>query len=117
MLDITKKYTTVGGLPVRLVSCLGSSLYPIVGYIDSETFPTCWTGDGHHDTKAARSAFDLVEVKTKKEGWVGVYNKGMLSQNRVGCTIHATKAHADAFFKQYDRSNGLVDVVKIEWEE
>lgn len=79
-------FCTRNGLPVRILTKTeGSSDLPVVGLIEGERTPCCWTDMGRFDIGASDEATDLmcaVEVQQPREFWI------------VGSTAYSTHAAA-----------------------
>lgn len=60
-ISMNKKYRTVDGKPVQLISISGRSPFPVVGYLGGSNVPLCWQEDGRYDSGFITKN-DLVEV-------------------------------------------------------
>lgn len=59
-ISMDKKYKTVDGQPVQLISVSGRSQFPVVGYIGGSTIPLCWQMDGRYYSGVVKN--DLIEI-------------------------------------------------------
>lgn len=121
-LDLTdwqsKKYTTRDGRPVRIL-CVDAGITryfghcPIVGLVRNEddTWDVYRWFDGGLKSRGVEDKSDLINAKTKREGWVNIYPS---SEKRrwVGDEIWSSEEEA----KVYGLRN-MVATVKVEWEE
>ena len=75
MIDITKKYKTRDGRPVRILCVDAPGKYQVVGIIEGTEFPTTWTTEGMITINLPTPELDLVEDKPKLrvERWVNLY--------------------------------------------
>ena len=115
-LDLTdwqnKKYTTRDGRPVRIL-CVdaklpnGESIAGLLKHEDGTEGVRIWHDGGCYFKSDKDASFDLINAKTKKEGWVNVYKP-----EDGDCLLHKTKELADE--NAYDKR---IACVKIEWEE
>ena len=81
MIDITKKYKTQDGRPVRLLCTDGPApLFTVIGIIEGETAVKYWAPDGKFHPNKSMSFLDLIEDKPKLrvERWVNIL------QNKYG---------------------------------
>lgn len=117
MLDLTdwqnKKYTTRNGKPVRILCIdMKHEHYQIVGLVShdgkSEEIET-WTIDGRYRfvRSEGESLSDLINAKTKREGWVNVYPDYQLG------SVRNSKEDADRDYLAHSR----IACARIEWEE
>lgn len=122
MLDLTdwknKKYKTRGGNDVVILTVDAPGEQPIVGYVEyghtTIVMPACWSkvGDYYPTTSDCSnyptgSSLDLVNAKTKREGWVNVFKNGSIEGT------FSSKQLADASAVGSIR----VACLRIEWEE
>lgn len=113
MLDLTdwqnKKYTTRDGMPVRVLCIDAPGALPICGLLGE--FIIRWGINGgydiHHPVRPHEA--DLINAKTKKEGWVNVYSGRSMETKYF---LAETKKEADSI-----AASDRVACVKIEWEE
>ena len=113
MLDLSdwqnKKYTTRDGSPVRILCVDAKGESPIVGlvtFLDNE-YMIRWRADGVRHNTSFSSGDDLINAKTKCEGWVNVFKNGSTEGT------FSSKQLADASAVGRLR----VACVRIEWEE
>lgn len=109
MLDLTywqsKKFQTRGGNPdVRLLCVDGPGEYPIVGFVSEDVIR--WSISGIYSVNGHETHHDLINAKTKREGWVNMYPSGSLSY------IYSTESAANAGHR-----DGRIACCRIEWEE
>ena len=119
MLDLTdwqnKKYVTVGSnTPVRILCIDAGGSQPIVGIHDGSI--ERWSIDGTFDVTFSKynpsGCMNLVNAKTKREGWVNVYEK--MRDNSIAFLSDAFPSEEEANkFQMY----GRIACVRIEWEE
>jgi hypothetical protein len=67
MIDMNKKYQTRDGRAVRILCVDAPSKLPVVGIVEGEHGVDTWSINGRYFTGA--SAWDLIPVPTKHEGW------------------------------------------------
>ena len=119
MLDLTdwqnKKYTTREGKPVRIL-CIdrAGSDYKIVGLLERgsrESIET-WAINGRYILEGCSNLYehDLINAKTKREGWVNVYGT-------FGCVTAVGDAWPTKEAAYRQSGSNRVDCVRIEWEE
>jgi hypothetical protein len=118
-LDLTdwqnKKYQTLDGRPVRLLCVDKKGDYPIVGLViggPHEEVIGTWTKDGLWNLFLEKTDADLINAKTKREGWVNVYPEDTRVSDECGY-LYSTKERADVNAAEDVR----VACVRIEWEE
>lgn len=119
MISMEKKYTTRDGRPVRLLCVDGGGKYPIVGIIsnaDGEKSVETWSEEGRFCLISNAPHFDLIEVKTKRTGWINIYSKSHKDRNItiMGCAswICETEEMADE-----NAGGDRIACIQIEWEE
>lgn len=106
MLDLTdwqnKKYQTRDGRPVRILCIDAQGEQPIVGLIPEFEAVQQWSLDGSFLKSRKESSLDLINAKTKREGWVNVYKEELFdSKESADCAAYEKR----------------IACVKIEWEE
>lgn len=115
-IDINKKYTTRDGRPVTILktNLLGTQ-YPVCGFIttpNGNEVVNSWTNEGYIEM-GEENGSDLVEFKTKKVGYIGIFNE--MEDGRIFCShIYATKELAEDWKKNKEEK---CIIVKVEWEE
>ena len=116
MLDLTdwqnKKYTTRRGFAVRVLCIDAAGNQPIVGQ-DSCGDVIQWSIDGSFHPHGGESGLDIINAKTKKEGWVQVNSKSV-GIGRVASTTHVHPTPEKAMENGWGPA---YPCVKIEWEE
>jgi hypothetical protein len=107
MIDFTKPVTTRDGRPVRILCTDGpSSDFPVIGIVDGwRSKINCWKINGRF-LPGEETAQDLIQAKTKREGWVNIYPDRSTSS-------FVYEFQADALAKR----SSLGATIKIEWEE
>lgn len=75
MIDWTKPIQTKDGKPVEIITISGRLfLYPVIGYIGTETSTSTWTKDGKYMKSGHRADKDLENVPPpKKVTYVNIY--------------------------------------------
>lgn len=118
MISMEKKYRTFDGREVRLYAVDGGGKFPIHGAAntDGDWLAYSWSVGGHCDLLSLDSQRDdLVEVKTKHEGWVNLYPRGRFTdatlQITVGPGIFIREADARA-----NSSADCIATILISWE-
>lgn len=120
MLDLNdwqnKKYTTRNGKPVRILCIdMKQEHYQIVGLVShdgkSEEIET-WTIDGRYRfvRSEGESLSDLINAKTKCEGWVN------LSRDPAYPAYAGFVYPTEKLAKAYE-STDRIATIRIEWEE
>ena len=116
MLDLSdwqnKKYTTLDGNPVRILCVDAKDNQPIIGLTmrgEKEVIDN-WSLNGKYLLSEVACNSDLINAKTKREGWVNVYDTYGNHTNVGGA--FPTKEIADR-----EASDGRIACVRIEWEE
>lgn len=117
MLDLTdwqsKKFQTRGGNPdVRLLCVDGPGEYPIVGFVDKDLIR--WSIAGIYSIRGEETHYDLINAKTKREGWVNIYKDRTCI---VVKTIYDTKQKAESVAANIAMKGDVVACIRIEWEE
>ena len=118
-LDLTdwqnKKYTTRDGRPVRLLCVDAIGEWQIIGALFDERayggpreFPYVWDSEGKRE-HGREGLSDLINAKTKKEGWVNIYPKN-------SCIITQTIHDSEEKAKRFVPGEAIAQVY-IEWEE
>jgi hypothetical protein len=112
-LDLTdwksKKYQTRDGRSVRILCIYSPTKQPIVGIItheDGSHSVETWRLDGCYLYSEKEAGTDLINAKTKREGWLNINDLG-----RCG-GIYATPEIANDCATPY-----RVACIHIEWEE
>ena len=108
-----RKYQTRDGRPVRILCVDANRDCRIVGLVLSEKGKEeliAWYPNGNYMVSSYSNEYDLINAKTKKEGWVNIYpdESCIVTQG-----IHDSKEKADAIRAFLNRTA----CVKIEWEE
>jgi hypothetical protein len=117
MLDLTdwqnKKYQTKSGKPVRILCVDAKDQQQVVGLVTTEYVeePEQWSIDGTYNPGNIyeSSSMDLINAKTKREGWVNI---GPYGPYESICWIYNTKEEADDA-----AGSERVACIHIEWEE
>lgn len=115
MITMGKKYKTVRGEPVKILTTqactkMGGSVYPVIGLVgDKNVQQIVMAWDDNGNTLATR--YNLVEAKTKVVKYTNIYSDS-ISGGRLLGTLYDTEADADA-----GRFGHRIAVAKIEWEE
>ena len=119
MLDLTdwqnKKYTTRDGKPVRILCIDAKGDQPIVGLFPEkfrQEAVSRWCNNGDWYISGQTSNLDLINAKTKREGWVNVYGKMRDNSIAFLSDAYSSKNEADNY-EMY----GRIACVRIEWEE
>lgn len=109
MIDFDKPLQTVSGREVRIYATDGAGEFSVHGaYLKGEWDSVTWTKDGRFEG-VKESCLDLVNVKTKRTGWVNVFKT---SEDVSWCgNIHPSKEEAERVAEE------AVATIKIEWEE
>lgn len=121
MLDLTdwqnKKYKTRDGDSVRLLCVDGPGPWSVCGLAGLDLVR--WTESGaYSSTRRLGDGLDLINAKTKKEGWANVYrNTGHgpddWADEVVKTRVYASKDEAD----ENAIASHRLACIKIEWEE
>ena len=80
LIDITKKYQTISGSPVKLYAVQTSGCHPVHGAVlnDKDWLAESWQMDGHVYTSGIEHSNDLVEVLPRIQRtivrWLNVYS-------------------------------------------
>ena len=108
-----KKVVTRDGLPVRIVCTDRKQKRPIIALIkerdDTETICT-YNTQGKFRTNNECSNLDLMFARTKKEGWVNIYNQAIRGCGFIYESEEKAKQNAD-------KDKPYIATTKIEWEE
>lgn len=114
MLDLTdwqnKKFQTRNGDPVRILCIDAECDQPIIGLVkNSYEEPEQWSLDGTYNPRLYYECgvMDLINAKTKREGWLNIYQGPSVSG-----FINGSREEADKVARS-DR----VACIHIEWEE
>lgn len=115
-LDLNKPVQTRDGRPVRIL-CENGHFHgkqsPVVGLVrckDGFDAIATWGKDGRRfDSIDSPHDSDLVNVPTKREGWVNVYK----NIRETGATIYGSEDHA----RRGCDDDEDVATIKIEWED
>ena len=110
MIDMNKRYQTRDGRPVRLL-CVDADGYPVVGLVNNHEIYR-WTDEGWPAPKWRSPGNGLIEVKTKREGWINIYKNDSSNLPYV-CSGAVFISREQADRDACDR----IACVKIEWEE
>lgn len=112
-ISMDKKYTTRDGRPVRLLCVDGPALWPVVAIIDN-AYTRVFDKNGMCESLSNNN--DLIEVKTKRTGWINIYPKCHKDRNItiMGCAswVCETEEMADE-----NAGGDRIACIKIEWEE
>lgn len=101
-LDLTKPVQTRDGRKVEILG-VGRGDYPIKGYIENETKLTTWSIEGFGRNKKNG---ELINVPTKKSGWINLDSRTGLLQPTIYDTVEAAVANKYGY-----------RTIFIEWEE
>ena len=108
-----KKVVTRDGLPVRIVCTDRKQKRPIIALIkerdDTETICT-YNTQGKFRANDECSNLDLMFARTKKEGWVNIYNQAIRGCGFIYESEEKAKQNAD-------KDKPYITTTKIEWEE
>ena len=114
MLDLTdwqnKKYQTRDGRQVRILCIDAKDEQPVIGLITTKygEEPEQWSIDGTYNPELYEDgSMDLINAKTKHEGWVNIYPDSATSG-----FLYKTKEEADGA-----RSPNRIACIHIEWEK
>lgn len=114
-LDLTdwqnKKFSTRDGRAVRILCVDAPGDYPIVGLVAGSIDVQTWKIDGHLFGEKDRP-IDLINAKTKREGWVNVH-RGSGGGRYLSGVIYDSEESA----KKNGPGIGLAYQAKITWEE
>ena len=118
MLDLTdwqnKKFMNKDGTEAVILTIDAPGPQPIVGYVKHDSgniIACCWDIFGHFYSDRRPSNMNLVNAKTKREGWVNVYEK--MLDNSIAFLSDAFPSEEEANkFQMY----GRIACVRIEWE-
>lgn len=109
-----RKVVTRDGNSVRIICTDRVAEQPIVALVqikDRESLVT-YTANGEYYMAGTATDLDLFFAPVKKEGWIKVYYGKSRCNTFVCNRIFATKEEAE---KQ--KNDGVVAIIKIEWEE
>ena len=121
MLDLSdwqnKKYTTRDGSPVRILCVDAKGESPIVGLVtllDNE-YTIRWRADGVRHNTSFSSGDDLINAKTKREGWVNVFKLHERDYQTSGVFFSEEKADMQPVSAVWGADR--IACIRIEWEE
>jgi hypothetical protein len=127
LISLDKKYTTRHGEEVRLYTTEAKrDELPVIGEVRQGENWYCyrWTKEGHYSVTHNPTDIDLIEVKTKKKGWIVsyTYHNYMGTSSRSVGTLFQTKELALQNFSHYQSTHGKGTITdpcfhEIEWEE
>lgn len=105
-ISMGKKYTTVDGREVKILSINGEGGYPIIGQINYGSNSWGVAAWDVHGFNPASNSLNLKEVKKRIVGWLNVYPNGGTSD------IHVSKQFADKTCRE-----SRIACIKIDVEE
>lgn len=120
MIEMTHKYQTRDGHPVRILCTdrdernSGSCLFPVVGLVEhgGERELMCWTNTGSRKGYDCDDVFDLVPVPTKHEAWAVVIDDHVFPGP---CMVFNTKEGAEHHAEVC--AGRLAYVAHVTWED
>lgn len=110
-----KKIVTSNGESARIICTDRNPNYPIVALIGEATTVKCYTKEGQYFNGKVSSSMDLFFAPEKKTGWINVSRIASGNAEEITYTgaVYPTKEEAIAGYSGV----GLLDTIKIEWEE
>lgn len=110
-----KKIVTSDGECARIICTDRNPDYPIVALVGEKTAVNCYTKKGQYFGDNASSSKDLFFAPEKKTGWINVSRIAQGNAGEITYTgaVYPTKEEAIAGYSGV----GLLDTIKIEWEE
>lgn len=110
-----KKIVTRDGERARIICTDRNPNYPIVALVGEKTVVNCYTKKGRHFGDNISSSKDLFFAPEKKTGWINVSRIAQGNAGEITYTgaVYPTKEEAIAGYSGV----GLLDTIKIEWEE
>ena len=114
MFDPTKPVQTRDGRKARIICRDAKGPWPIVALVDygHQDAPHCFAANGYELTDGLERPGDLVNIPTKREGWVNVYRGN--GDLWVGGRIYGTEDEARRGGKAIDNN---IATARIEWEK
>lgn len=110
-----KKIVTSDGECARIICTDRNPDYPIVALVGEKTIVNCYTKKGEYFGDAVSNSRDLFFAPEKKTGWINVSRIAQGNAGEITYTgaVYPTKEEAIAGYSGV----GLLDTIKIEWEE
>nr|DAI60420.1 MAG TPA: hypothetical protein [Caudoviricetes sp.] len=110
-----KKIVTSDGESARIICTDRNPDYPIVALVGEAAAVNCYTKEGQYFGDDAPSSRDLFFAPEKKTGWINVSRIAQGNAGEITYTgaVYPTKEEAIAGYSGV----GLLDTIKIEWEE
>lgn len=110
-----KKIVTSDGESARIICTDRNPDYPIVALVGKKTIVNCYTKKGKYFGDAVSNSRDLFFAPEKKTGWINVSRIAQGNAGEITYTgaVYPTKEEAIAGYSGV----GLLDTIKIEWEE
>lgn len=110
-----KKIVTSDGECARIICTDRNPDYPIVALVGEATTVNCYTKEGQYFGDETPSSRDLFFAPEKKTGWINVSRIAQGNAGEITYTgaVYPTKEEAIAGYSGV----GLLDTIKIEWEE
>lgn len=124
MLDLNdwqnKKYTTRNGKPVRILCVDAIGEWPIIGtmidefHCDPREYPIVFDHEGKRE-HGYDDPNDLINAKTKREGWVNVFKLHERDYQTSGVFFSEEKADMQPVSAVWGADR--IACIRIEWEE
>lgn len=110
-----KKIVTSDGESARIICTDRNPDYPIVALVGEKTIVNCYTKKGQYFSNEVSDSRDLFFAPEKKTGWINVSRIASGNAGEITYTgaVYPTKEEAIAGYSGV----GLLDTIKIEWEE
>lgn len=108
-----KKIVTSDGESARIICTDRNPDYPIVALVGKKTIVNCYTKKGKYFGDAVSNSRDLFFAPEKKIGWINVSRIAQGNAGEITGAVYPTKEEAIAGYSGV----GLLDTIKIEWEE
>ena len=104
---------TMDGRPARIICTDAKTAFPIIALIlekDGSEAVCSYNARGEYWRSNELSDTDLIFARTKKEGWVNIYNQAVRGCGFIYESEEKAKQNAD-------KDKPYIATVKIEWEE